>query len=166
MQHGNLKSNIIDENKIDDTRTGATYNLIAVWEETNHEEAIYYITLNKDGGNGGADYIYIKNNVVYTDISCTNELTGDKTIEIPSKEGFKFVGYFIGADDAKVISSLGKIVNDNLSRLTELNGNATVKAKYNPVYTVKFDFNGGENGTQKVYMSYVSAINKISTPVN
>ena len=127
----------------------------------NAANQVYKITLSKKGGENGANYLYVSNKKVYRDSNCTDELTDSLTIEIPSKKGCKFVGYFIGED--KVISSAGKIINANLSKLTGITADTTIVAKYHPVYSVNFNLRGGVNGTTKIYMSYVSDIeNKLT----
>ena len=126
----------------------------------NATNTVYKVTLSKNGGTGGASYLYVCNGKVYTDASCTDELpnseTSTKAIEIPNKDGYKFVGYFKGED--KVIMADGKVGISNYGVLAGITEDTTIVAKYNPVYIVDFDFDGGSNGTQKVYMSYISSI--------
>ena len=153
-----MRRYIEEYNDID--KSGLEYNLVANWEKTN-QTVIYNVTLNKNVGSNGKIDLYIKNNKVYTDVDCTNELTDTGVIEIPNKTGYKFVGYFIEGD--KVISSAGKIINANLSKLTGITKDTTIVARYHPIYAINFNLRGGVNGTTKIYMSYVSDIeNKLT----
>ncbi len=63
---------------------GADYTITAQWEK------IQTITLNKNGGTGGTNKLYVSDGVAYSDMNCTTAIS---KITIPTKSGYKFTGY-------------------------------------------------------------------------
>ena len=109
---------------------------------------IYTITLNKDNGTGGTDYLY---EVYNTKLSVENSLTGADlgtgALSTPTRTGYTFDGYYkeealttqlIGADGKTTAAFTNKLFEEN----------ATLYAKWTVVdNTINYNLNGGINNS-------------------
>ena len=100
---------------------------------------VYIITLDSAPGSGGTDKIYYWNGTWYSDSNCTNEITSNYRISLPSRTGYSFSGYGDIIDDNGAVDT-SKSVDSDISLV------ASWTAK---TYTVSFDING--NITQSSY---------------
>ena len=103
------------------------------------------ITLNPNGGTGGAEEIYFFGNSFYTDISLSEPIT--QLTDLPSWLGHKFEGYFTSpTGGVKVVDADGNIVADSAS----ISSVTTLYAQWVANNPAKYDSEGGywyvENG--------------------
>ena len=125
----------------DTEKSKETVELYAQWEGN-----VYKYTLNKDGGAGGTDTVYCKYGTgYYKDEECTQMITKDNPIEVPTKEGYIFEGYYVedDNDELKVFDSNGYIEKEGTGakHYTE---EKIFYAKWTAwKHTIKFYANGG-----------------------
>ena len=127
-----------------DIYKNATLN--AVWEANTIK-----LTLNKNGGSGGTDYVWYKYNTnkFYSDSACTNQIT---SITRPTRAGYTFKGYqgdgtcggnpnenYIAYDSTEFAADL----------CSDIYKNATLNAVWTANhYTITADANGGTNAAK------------------
>ena len=143
---------------IQGTATGINgdYTITAKWEsESDYPSQL--ITLNKNGGEGGTDYVFHNGSgSVYFDIDLDNDAD---TIEIPYKEGYIFKGYKYGTTE--LITSAGKVNSSNFRGLYQYGTSATKGSTYTITaqwesydeQIVTLNENGGSGGTQVLYVT-------------
>ena len=133
-----------------DIYKNATLN--AVWEANTIK-----LTLNKNGGSGGTDYVWYKYNTnkFYSDSACTNQIT---SITRPTRAGYTFKGY-------QGDGTCGGTPNENYiaygstefasDLCSDIYKNATLNAVWE-ANTIKLTLNknGGSGGTDYVWYKY------------
>ena len=121
---------------------------------------IFTITLDKQGGSGGTDKIYLKYNTGwYSNSGATSSIT---TITKPTKTGYTFSGYYTGTSGGgtQIINSSGSIVGSK----TYVAENDTLYAQWTAnTYVVNFDtaneilypYAKSQAGTQGTYTTKI-----------
>lgn len=127
----------------DITTKSQTINVYAQWSPNTIK-----LTLNKNGGSGGTDYVYYKygTNKYYSDISCLYEIT---KIEIPIKTGHSFNYYYgdgtCGGTENEIFIYDTTMFKSDLC--TDIYQDATLYANWTlNTYSIQYNTNGG-NGT-------------------
>ena len=128
----------------------ATLN--AVWEANTIK-----LTLNKNGGSGGTDYVWYKYNTnkFYSDSACTNQIT---SITRPTRAGYTFQGYLgdgtCGGEPGEGYIAYGS-VEFAPDLCYDIYKDATLDARWT-VNTIKLTLNknGGSGGTDYVWYKY------------
>ena len=98
---------------------------------------IFTITLNNQGGTGGTTTVYeLYSEGWYSDSNATNKIT---SITKPTKNGYKFGGYYTGINGSgtQIIDANGKFVAGRESTLSE---NSTIYASWLTQYKVTYDY--------------------------
>ena len=117
----------------------ANVTLYAQWTPS-----IYKITCDKQSGSGGTAAFYEKYNVgYYSDSKATTKIT---SIEVPTREGYIFGGYYTEKDGngTQVVRPDGGIVTG----ITYYKADTTIYAKWTAnKYTIVFDGNGATSGS-------------------
>ena len=137
---------------------GATITLYAQWEPCEYKISTY-----KDGGTGGNDYFYELYNTRYFNSEETKD-TAISSIELPTKTGHIFNGYFTGINGlgTQIVDSDGNILVSNTYYLY----NSYVYASWTPKeYTVTFDKQGGTMGTDSATVRYNETYPSADAPV-
>ena len=115
------------------------------------EPKVYKVTLNDNGGSGGSGKIYQKYNTgYYSDSGCTK---GIAYVNVPSRTGYWFRGYYNGSD--QVVGEDGKINKGN----TYFTDDTTITAKWEPkIFKISLDNQGADirGGTDVIYQKYDS----------
>ena len=130
------------------------------YEATAEFKAANIYTLDKAGGSGGSSYIYVYDNIAYSDEFCLSQIT---SISKPTKTGYNFNGYYI--DSNQVVNSEGQILEifygiDLAGGSTNLNATA----KWTPyTHTVAFNANGGSGAPSSQTKTYGSVLTLSST---
>ncbi|MDD5923829.1 MAG: InlB B-repeat-containing protein, partial [Clostridia bacterium] len=125
------------------------------------DSVISKITLDKQGGTGGSDYVYLKwdrvdrstsglGSTYYQDANCTTAYPNN-TIVPPTKVGYTFMGYYTvtngTGNENRVTSATGSDYNSGFKGVATTAGfgnEATVYASWTPtVYTIEYNLNGG-----------------------
>ena len=114
------------------------------------------ITLNKNGGTGGADYLFYdyKNGKIYSsDDLCKNLVGGDNeedgTITLPHKTGYTFRWYreSVSSGDVIVDEDGTVIANAIINLYSKYKNDYTMRAYWEAnQYTVTIDYNGATGG--------------------
>ena len=115
------------------------------------------LTLNKNGGSGGTDYVWYKYNTnkFYSDSACTNQIT---SITRPTRAGYTFKGYqgdgtCGGTPNENYIAySSTEFASDLCSDIYK---NATLNAVWEAnTIELTLNKNGGSGGTDNVWYKY------------
>ena len=88
-------------------QNGGTVTLHAQWTPN-----IYTYSLDKQNGSGGSSVIYCKyENAYFKDSSCTDMISANNPISVPSRTGYTFKGYYTGTSGtgSQVIDSMGRL---------------------------------------------------------
>ena len=139
---------------------GVTVKLTAQWK-------CYTVTLDKQGGTGGTqNYYYLydtsalnsRNEDIYyyKDSSCSvNNAFVDYTIEVPSKTGYAFDGYYTktNGQGTQYVDYRGVCINNLYMNSSK---DITLYAYWRPVRTVTLNKQGGTGGTDYYYYLYNS----------
>lgn len=134
-----------------------TFVLMANWKPMEVS-----ITTDKQGGNNGTDVFYEKYQVGFSLTSDFSQLI--QNIEIPSKTGYQFLGYFknIHGLGEPLISANGSIQTEN----TYFQKDTTIYADWEAqIYTITFDKQGGTGGTDSITTTYNKILPLIDMPV-
>ena len=119
------------------------------------------ITLDRNGGSGYPVNIYVKDGIPYGQSSCAESSKMTKFV-IPTKSGYKFIGYYSGNDE--YVSSDGTI---NLTLIKNhymaTKGDYTITAKWEKVQKITLDKNSGTDGSPTVLYHWDKAVYSDST---
>lgn len=144
--------------------------------KTNVEESqtadVQIITLDLNGGSGYPINIYVKDGIPYGQLNCAESSKMTKFV-IPTKSGYKFMGYYDGKDE--YVSSDGTL---NLTLIKNhylaTQGDYTITAKWEKIQIITLDLNGGSDVEPiKLYvfegiaysdLNCTTKISKITTP--
>lgn len=127
------------------TTANGTVNLYAVWEPN-----VCLITFDKAGGDYGYDFDY----VTYDSVM--------RTIQIPSKTGYTFGGYYSGQNGTgtQYYGSDGASV-----KIWDFVQDVTLYAKWTPnTYHVSLDSQGGTDGDTKVDTTFNEPVPSVTIP--
>ena len=115
------------------------------------------LTLNKNGGSGGTDYVWYKYNTnkFYSDSACTNQIT---SIARPTRAGYTFKGYQ-GDGTCGGTPNENYIAYSNTEFASDLCSDIYKNATLNAVWeanTIELTLNknGGSGGTDNVWYKY------------
>lgn len=128
----------------------------------NWEPCVYEITTDKHGGTGGTDAFYEKYNTgFYSTLDGTSGIT---SITTPSRTGYTFLGYFTS------INGLGNMIVTNTGAINVVNTffirDALIHADWEAnKYTVTFDKQGGEYGSDTAVATYDKSFPVADAPV-
>ena len=119
------------------------------------------ITLDRNGGSGYPINIYVKDGIPYGQSSCAESSKMTKFV-IPTKSGYKFIGYYSGKDE--YVSSDGTL---NLTLIKNhymaTKGDYTITAKWEKVQKITLDKNSGTDGSPTVLYHWNKAVYSDST---
>ena len=119
------------------------------------------ITLDRNGGSGYPINIYVKDGIPYGQSSCAESSKMTKFV-IPTKSGYKFIGYYSGKDE--YVSSDGTL---NLTLIKNhymaTKGDYTITAKWEKVQKITLNKNSGTDGSPTVLYHFDKAVYSDST---
>lgn len=122
---------------------------------------VQIITLDLNGGSGYPINIYVKDGIPYGQSSCEESSKMTKFV-IPTKDGYKFMGYYNGKDE--YVSSDGTL---NLTLIKNhylaTKGDYTITAKWEKVQKITLDKNSGTDGSPTVLYHFDKAVYSDST---
>lgn len=128
----------------------------------NWKSASVKITMDKQGGSGGADTFFQRYGVgFFSDADTKNSIQG---ISIPSLKGYRFLGYFMNRLGAgsPLIDTDGKILTES----TYYTKNTTIYASYEKEeYQIIFDKQGGTGGDDSVTAVYEEYVPDAVAPI-
>lgn len=140
------------------SQMGAIYTMTGTTLYAHWSYRTYSITLNKNGGSGGTNYLYYQYGS--TKLYITSSSNYVNSIVTPTRNGYDFAGYYLSqypsSTSVAQIDSSGNIIENRSSICT--NSNLTLYAKWT-AKTISVTLNPGEGngGTQKIYYKYGSS---------
>ena len=126
----------------------------------NMKYQVYTITLNKQGGSGGTNTIYLKYNTGwYSNSAATSSIV---KISVPTRVGFTFQGYYTGTNGTgtQIINSNGEI---NSGRTTITTSNISLHANWSAKNPARYD---SEKGYWYVEMGMYPQTRATQTEIN
>lgn len=125
-------------------------NLSKVIEETKPQS--FKITLDDNGGSGGAGEIFVSGNGYFSDEELTNSLSSLSTL--PTRRGFFLLGYYTAQDGGtQLISSNGRFLQNG----SYFNSDITLYAHWEAkIIEVELEANAtnGDSGYDYIYLVY------------
>ena len=123
---------------------------------------IYLISLDRAGGSGGPDEVFLQYNTAwYLDASAETRVT---SIEIPTLKGYAFQGYYTeeGGNGTQIIEANGDIVD---GRLTYIADNDILYAHWTPIdYNISYNLDNGSYGQYHPTTATFDSFVQISNP--
>ena len=124
--------------------TESDYNAIAKWSKL--------MTIDKNGGNGGPDNLYLESSTLYSDVDLTTSLT---TITKPTRSGYAFKGYYTTylSNEIQIIDENGAVTS-NIHMFSSVSGaSTTLTAKWEKtgIKEITINNNEGSGGPSKLY---------------
>lgn len=128
--------------------TGIEINWLVSDDNDNQK---YKITLDKNGGKGGIDEVWLSGDQLFSDENKTNII---KQITVPTRTDYDFKGYKINEEDNKYIfDSMGNLMDDvDISSDQKLVAVWEEKIEDDEVQKITFVKKGGTGGTDKIYL--------------